>query len=194
MNDTISTLDTLSRTVAEQHGALQTAIADEREAEAQLLEKIVDAVRPALKALSSRIRATERVFWPDSVSTATEETWHAERAVPILVSGPQHDHPRADEGAIVGRDLVLLTDGTFARLDWSGNWTRWQGRTSAEESTLTRISTLDVVQTWNVEDVATKLRVLLEAQVNGKAPKTAQAARDRAEKLRAVAQLLGGRK
>ena len=96
-------------------------------------------------------------------------------------------------GSIGGADLVLLDDGTFARLDWSGTWTRWQGRTSEETSTLTRITLRDVVETWDVDEIAAALSERLEAQLAGRATKTTAASKDRAEKLRAVAALLGGR-
>lgn len=185
----------LAAKVADQHGTMQAAIDEEREAEAQLLGQIVDAIRPALKALSSRLKASERVWWPDNVSTATEQGFHEERGVRLAGTGPERDHPRANDGAIEGTDLVLLEDGTFARLDWSGSWTRWQGRTSEESSTLTRLSLRDVADEWDAETIAGDLAERLQAQLEGKASKTTQAARDRAKKLRSVSTLLdGGRK
>ena len=188
-------LAALAAKVADQHGTMQAAIADAREAEAQLLAQIVDAVRPALKALSSRIKASERTWWPTSTETATEKSYHPERGIFLDGTGPERDHPRANDGAILGRDLFLLDDATFAVLDWSGNWTRWQGRTSEETSTLTRITLRDVVDEWDAETIAADLADRLQAQVEGKAPKTTQAARDRATKLRSVSTLLaGGRK
>ena len=189
-----ATLAELARQVAEQHDTMNEAFEEERAAEAALLEKIVDAVRPALKALSSRLKASERTWWPTSTETATERTDHPERGIKVDGDGPVRDHPRANDGAVSGQDLVLLEDGTFAVLDWSGNWTRWQGRTSSEESTLTRITARDVVENYDAENIAQTLVDRLEAQVKGKAPKTTQAARDRAEKLRSVSTLLGGRK
>ena len=182
----------LASHVSEQHTIMTSAFEEERDAEAALLGQIVDAVRPALKALSNRLKASERVWWPTSVETASEKTYHPERGVLIDGEGPERDHPRANDGAVSGQDLVLLDDGTFAVLDWSGNWTRWQGRTSAEESTLTRITLREVVETYNAEDIAINLGDRLEAQVNGKAPKTIAAAKARAEKLRSVSTLLGG--
>ena len=187
-------LAALATQVGEQHDTMAEAFEEERAAEAALLEKIVDAVRPALKALSSRLKASERTWWPTSTETATARTDHPERGIKVDGDGPVRDHPRANDGAVSGQDLVLLEDGTFAVLDWSGNWTRWQGRTSAEESTLTRITTRDVVDTYNAENIAQNLVDRLEAQLTGRAAKTTQAARDRAEKLQAVSRLLGGRK
>lgn len=190
--ETLAALERLAPVVEAQHGALVAAIEEEATAEAALLARVVDIVRPALRALSSRLLASERVFWPDNVSTATEQSYHEERGVRLAGSGPERDHPRANDGAIEGLDLVLLEDGTFARLDWSGSWTRWQGRTSHEESALTRLTLADVVAGWDVDDLSRVLVEKLEAQVNGRAPKTTAAAKDRAEKLRAVSALLGG--
>jgi hypothetical protein len=189
MND-ITMIDNLSRKVAEQHSDLEAAVGEERAAEEELLGKLVDAVRPALKALSSRLKATERVWWPTSVETATEKSYHEERGVRLAGSGPERDHPRANDGAVEGLDLVLLADGEFARLDWSGSWTRWQGRTSTEESALTRLSLREVVDEWDVDEIAARLHELLEQHLSGRATKTGAAARERAEKLRAVAALM----
>ena len=184
----------LARQVAAQHAEMTSAISDERAAEEELLARIVDSVKPALRALSSRLLASERTFWPDSVSTATERSYHEERGVRLHGGGPSRDHPRANDGAIEGLDLVLLEDGTFARLDWTGTWTHWQGRASVDESTLTRLSLRDVVDGWDVDILAAGLHDRLTAQLEGRAPKRTASARERAEKLRAVSSLLGGRK
>jgi hypothetical protein len=194
MEQTVSQIASLSLTVAEQHNRLTSAIGEERQAAAALLEKIVDASRPALRALSSRILASERVFWPDSVSTATERSFHDERGVRLAGSGPKRDYPRANDGAVEGTDLYLLADGTFARLEWEGSWTKWQGRASEETSTLTPITALEVVADWPLEDVVDELAERLRHQLAGRAEKTTATAIFRAERLRAVSTILGGRK
>ena len=190
--DILATLARLAPVVEAQHGALVAAIDEEATAEAALLARVVDLVRPALRALSSRLKASERVWWPTSTETASEKTYHEERGILVDGTGPERDFPRANDGTISGGDLALLDDGSFAVLDWSGNWTRWQGRSSEESSTLTRITVRDVAEGWDVETIARALVDRLESQVNGKAPKTAAAARERAEKLRSVSALLGG--
>ncbi|MBK8593986.1 MAG: hypothetical protein IPN83_00040 [Holophagales bacterium] len=184
----------LARQVSEQNVTMNEAFEEERAAEAALLEKIVESVRPALRALSNRLKASERVWWPTNVETANEKTFHPERGIRLAGSGPEQDYPRANDGSIEGRDLVLLDDGSFATLDWSGNWTRWQGRTSTEESALTRITTAEVVTEWNVDVLAAALAKALEAQASGRTEKTTATAKARAEKLRSVSTLLVGRK
>ncbi|MBP7675762.1 MAG: hypothetical protein KBB14_05520, partial [Thermoanaerobaculia bacterium] len=119
MEQAVEKITNLSRSVAEQHSTMEAAFAEERAAEEDLLGQLVEAVRPALRALSSRLLASERTFWPDNISTATEKSYHEERGVRLAGSGPERDHPRANRGTIEGFDLVLLGDGTFARLDWS---------------------------------------------------------------------------
>lgn len=194
MEQAVEKITNLSRSVAAQHATMEAAFDEERAAEEELLEKLVETVKPALRALSSRLKASETTFWPTSTETSTEKTYHPERGVRLDGNGPERDHPRANDGGIGGTDLVLLDDGTFARLDWTGTWTRWQGRTSEETSTLTRITLRDVVETWDVDEIAATLSERLEAQLAGRATKTTAASKDRAEKLRAVAALLGGRK
>jgi hypothetical protein len=58
--------------VGQEHQKLTDAISEEHKAEAALLAKVVEAVRPALKALSSRLKVYERTWWPDGVSTDTQ--------------------------------------------------------------------------------------------------------------------------
>jgi len=194
MEQAVEKITNLARSVAEQHSTMEAAFAEERAAEEDLLEKLVDAVRPALKALSSRLKASETTFWPTSAEIATEKTYHPERGVRLDGNGPERDHPRANDGGIGGTDLVLLVDGTFARLDWTGAWTRWQGRTSEETSTLTRLDLDAVVETWDVDEIAATLSERLEAQLAGRSGKTTASALERAERRRAVARLAGGRK
>ncbi len=189
----VTKLDSLARQVADQHATMEAAFDEERDAEAAFLEKVVASVRPALRALSCALVATDRHFWVSSVETDREKTYHTERGVIVAGDGPERDHPTANDGAIVGTSLVLLDDGSFARLDWSGGWTRWQGRASETRSTLTRLSLREVVDTWDAEEVAAALAERLDGQLSGKATKTTAASRARAEKLRAVSALLGGR-
>jgi hypothetical protein len=191
--DILATLARLAPVVEAQHGALVAAIDEEATAEAALLERVVELVRPALKALSSRLKAGERVWWPTSTETASEKTYHEEHGILVDGTGPERDFPRANDGAISGQDLALLEDGTFAVLDWSGNWARWQGRSSEEHSTLTRLPVADVLVGWDVETIARALVDRLERHAAGKAPTTTRTAADRAEKLRAVVALLGVR-
>lgn len=187
-------LDDLARQVAAQHATMEAAFDEERDAEAAFLERVVASVHPALRALSNSLRASERIFWVSSVETATEKTYHPERGVIVAGDGPERDHPTANDGAIVGSSLVLLDDGTFARLDWSGSWTRWQGHASETRSTLTHLSLREAVDTWDADEVAAALAERLEGQLSGKATKTTAASRARAERLRAVTALLGGAK
>ena len=170
----------LAARVAAQHREQSDAIADERQAAAGVLAQIVDAVRPALKALSSRLLKEERTWWPDNAAPTTDKTYHAERGVILAGDGPERDHPRANQGAIVGEALALLEDGTFARLDWSGNWSNWQGATSTEQSALTTMSALDVVGDYDLDAIAEALADRLDAQLAGRATKTTATARARA--------------
>lgn len=194
MDQTVTTLDNLARRVATQHDAMAAAITDERHAAAEVLARAVEVARPALRAISSRVLQERRTFWPTSVETATEETYHDVRGLRLAGDGPERDHPRANDGAIEGEDLLLLDDGRFVRLTWSGSWTRWQGRSSESRSELEILTLAEVVAGWDLDEILAALAKALEAQLSGRAEKTTKAATERAEKLRAVAALLGGAK
>lgn len=189
---TLDKIQSLSATVAADHDALVAAVGEEREAAAALLDAVVAKARPALRALASRIVKLDRTWWPDNAHQTSDETHHDERGVRLVGDGPEEDHPRANSGQIEGRDLYLLTDGTFAEVTWSGTWSRWQGAGSRRESDLARYPTSRAVvdDGWRVGEIVEALAVALERHARGEARATAKAARARAERLAALSKLL----
>jgi hypothetical protein len=55
-SETLASLATTAATVATQHEAFTAALATQNEAEAALLERIIDTVKPALRALACQIK------------------------------------------------------------------------------------------------------------------------------------------
>lgn len=184
-------LSALAEDVAARDAALQVAIETEHDAAAELLRRVLATVKPALRAIASRPVIRYRVWWPDSVSTAdetTRATWAGRR---VSGDGVEEDHPRANEGSYEGSSLYLRADGEFVRLSYSGSWSRWQGASSewsADEATL---SIEEVARRYKVADIVEGLTDALERYVKGHAMDRAKQARERADKLRAVAQLIG---
>lgn len=186
----LTKLAATAQTVATEHEALTSAITDRQKAEASLLARVVEALTPALPALVSPIRTSERTYWPTSATTATVYDTHDARGIRVDGDGPEQDHPSANEGQYEGKALYLMESGTFAVLRYEGHWSRWQGATSEWEAEVVPLTVEEVpANGWDVDEVVKALAASLASHV-GKRTKTTQKARERADKLAALARLL----
>lgn len=188
MNTTIESIATLAATVAAEHTASVEAHASVTSAETALLERIVEAARPALRAVSTRRRTSERTFWPDSACSATKYT-PGPLALRVAGDGPDEDHPRAILGTVEGCDLYLYPDGTFVEATYTGSWSRWRGEGSSWETTDRVLTTAEVAAEYNVDDIVTAISEAL-SRARGTREKPTARAIERAEKIRAVAALV----
>ena len=134
--------------------------------------------------------------YPDKLTPHTARTWFEERGVWIAGDkGPEEDYPRANDGSYGGKGLWLLSDahprGPFdvAEVSFSGAWSRWQGAKSHWEADLRRFSLDLASKHWDPDEIVKNLDAALQSHL-GKRKKVAQAAQDRARKLRALAELL----
>ena len=186
----LAELAELAERVAQTHEEQLAAQDDEVKAEAELLGKIVMMVKPALRALSSRLPESYRLFWPDSVSTDTEKTFQDLRGVRLDGDGPSEDYPRANRGSYEGRDLYLLVDGTFVLVEYEGTWTRRQGESNRWDVTNHPMTLENVVKRYKVEALSRAIFEALEQQDKGKAKDRTKSAKERATKVRAVSELL----
>jgi hypothetical protein len=158
------------------------------EAEAELLTRVVEAVKPALRAVSTRRRITERTFWPDRACPETVYT-AGPAALRVHGSGPKEDYPRANRGSIEGTDLFLNPDGTWTETTYSGSWSRWQGEGSSWDAEAKVLTAHEVAKAYDVDDV---IKAIGEALTKAKGTREKPTARalDRAAKVRAVAELV----
>lgn len=188
----IKKVEELAQRVGQQHADMQAAFAEERAAEAAVLQAALAAARPALRALVGRIVREERTVWHDNAYTSTERDYHEERGVLIAGTMAEQAHPRDTDGRYTGEALYLLDNGQLAQVEWGGNWTKWQGRGSTMTGEL-RVyeSVLACIEDgWDAEEAVAGLVTALERQASGKAPERAKAARERAERLASVARLM----
>ena len=188
MEANIEQITHLAATVATEHAASVAAHKTVTEAEAQLLERVVNACKPALRAVSTRRRITERTFWPDSVCTETVYT-SGPSALRVHGSGANEDYPRANRGSIEGTDLYLNTDGTWTEATYSGSWSRWQGEGASWDATDKTLTAHEVAASYDVDDVIKAIGEAL-TKAEGTRSKATAKALDRAAKVRAVAELV----
>lgn len=190
----LSALASLANTVAAQHSELVDAVAAERAANVALLDAVVERIRPALRALASRIKTGERTWWIGTTHTDTECTWSSDRGLYVGAAdvGPERSNPGRDQnrGGYRGFDLFLTSDGRWLELAYTGGWSIWQGEETEWTAAETYVDTATVERDWGGTDVIPRIVAALQSHADGKAPERAKAARERAERIAAVARLI----
>jgi hypothetical protein len=177
-----------AQTVATQSEDLRSAIDIERTAEAEVLTAAIEAARPALRAICSKLVARDLTTGNGDVNRHREQVeYHQERGVHLAGdSKAEEDQPRDNSGAYEGYGLYLLVDGRLANRTWSGSWSRWQGSTTECVSVLEPVTAREAMDEWELSECLENLGKALQKQADGNASERAQAARERAEKLRAM--------
>lgn len=180
----------LSSTVAKLAEEHSDAIDKEREAEAQVLAAAIETARPALPAITAKIKTSERTFWPDSVRTETEYETYQQDGRRLAGAGPTRDYPTANDGKYKGSALYLLEDGTLVKVRYEGTWTKWQGRAEGWEAQCTPITCREAMDVWRLDECVKAISDALDKQLKSKREEATTAAKGRTAKLLALAELL----
>lgn len=112
----------------------------QRAAEIALLTRILEIVRPAVRALGTRPTVRYQLTNHGDVNygggIVRIDEPHRERVLPLNCNriAPSEDAPRANSGSYEGVDYGLEADGTIVKFVWSGSWSRWQGSTDEFEA------------------------------------------------------------
>lgn len=169
----------LTESVAAQAEKLDASIAEERAAEAGLLEAVIVSVRPALRALSNRL-LERRETTADGVLTVSFLPFRGL----VLVNNEQ-----AVNGKWEGASLVVVEDGGLVELIVGGHYS-----VSAAGSLLQwafrGLTPAAAAKRYSVRACVEVLAEKLTEYANGNAGKTAAKAMAQADRLRAVITLL----
>lgn len=190
--ETLASLATTAATVAAEHTAYTEALTTEQQAEGALLTKIIATVKPALRALASGIKSRDySTAGRNGLNPVHTYDTFTERGV-LLVDEYDHDKDESgNRGTNGGSRLYLLDGGQLAEVAREGTWSRWQGEPDTYEATLTIISAGEAVDRYELADMVQAISTKLEEQAKGSKAKRTKAAQARAEKLAAVASLVG---
>lgn len=191
LETTVAQLAPIVSQVAAEDAAHVEAIAAENAAEAALLARIVETVKPALRALGSRIYRTWRTTsGRNGVNPVEEREDFDERGVCLVDLFDRVKDATGNRGTYRGSRLYLLTDGRLARVVRTGTWSQWQGEWDSEECTLTVVDAAEAQSRYELADIVEGLKTALQKQIEGKKPAATKAAHARAEKIAAVARLV----
>ncbi len=185
----IEEVQTQAQTVATQSEAHQEAIAAERSAEAALLDRLIEVVRPALRALSSRILTRHDTTGGANGCNPVEiKEYHATRGLLVVDEYRRNKDSSGNSGSYSGYGVYLLADGTLARAKQSGTWSAWQGDWDRTSWELTPTTSGEVMKRDTIDEIVVALAEALEKQsgLDG----AAKAAVLRTEKLTALLALM----
>jgi len=190
----VTQIATLAPKVAAEHEEYAAALTAERAAEVELLRVVIETVRPALKAITSRIKTENR--WGSTgngVYPWEKDEHYAQRGLyldPDDLVGPGRER-RGDQnrGSYVGSDRILLVDGSILELEYNGSWSQWQGETSGWTSTQ-EVVPLEKLSSEQIHDAIRAIGAALQNQADGNKTKRTAASIERAAKIAAVTALL----
>ena len=178
-------------TVAKDHEAFTAALATQNEAEAALLGRIIETVKPALRALASRIKKYDfSTSGRNGCNPVSRCEYFDERGVMLVDDFERGKDATGNEGTYGGSRLYLLDNGTLAYVSREGTWSCWQGAADTYTATLAIVPTVRAVEMYELTDMVEALNTKLEEQAKGSKGKRTKAATERAAKLAALASLV----
>jgi hypothetical protein len=172
--------------------ALREAKNEERAAEALLLETVIAAIKPALRALSHAI-ASESYYTTgqNGCNPVSRDANHAERGLLLQDNYWREKDTTGNRGTFGGRRLYLLSDGRLAETRREGTFSNWQGEASSWQSTLAILAPLDAVRRFDLNEALENLHaVILKRASDSNIVRDRDAAKARAAKLIAVVALI----
>lgn len=179
MEETMTDIKRLSEDVTEEHNGYVSALDRERGAEADLLALMLSYVVDALPAITS-------VVWAHYKGGEKNSDRYPWRGL-MLAGGPE----RRPDGVITGNGLYVDEEGQLRVLSFSGMWTaREEEWVAFPTDPLTPREVIDLK--WDTAKIAKTFSETLRQQANGAKAQVAGRAEERADKLDAVATLLGG--
>lgn len=173
------------------HGAeLDAALTNVAAARAEMMTAIVEAVRPALRALSSRVALSSHESPAGILSEPA--AW---RGIYLDGDGPKLTRNAPVMGGYVrgrwgGNRLMLRDDGALVVLTYDGAWTNVPGELSSWTAQAIEIDAGTAAAKYDVTAILDRLMEATMAQAKGASPRRAAEARGEAERWRQAAQII----
>jgi hypothetical protein len=188
---TVTSLGPVVAQVVTEHTEYEGALAAQNEAEAALLTRIIETVKPALRALASGIVKTYGdTSGQNGCNPVSEREYFAERGVCLVNAYTSTKDTTGNRGTWQGERLYLLSDGRLAEASRTGEWSCWQGEWDRYEATLKIVDAAYAVKDYELADIVESLTEKLNEQIKGQKTTRTKAARSRAERLAALATLV----
>lgn len=192
----VQELHQAAQKVARAYKKHQEALVMEDKAKANLLEKALAAVMPALYALASKIEKSATWQSGGTPGDSGERTYHDVEGVLLIkgFSSPTSNPSDPEDlryGLFAGSSLYLLVDGRLAVVTMGGSWSKVKGTTSSRFTTLNPIGLQSVLDAWNIHDILEGLAEAMKTQASTRA-NAAKDSKVRASTVQALAEILAG--
>lgn len=182
---TIAELQARAAEVAETAERHSAAIRAERDAEAEVLAAGIEAVRPALPALCSRIkRSSYETAGRNGCNPVSRYDYHGERGAVLVDNYDSEKDETGNRGRLGGERLYLLSDGRLAVVTRDGSFSHWQGEADRWESRLAVVTPREAMNDYELDAVLAALAEALDKQARGHASENTEKALARAAALR----------
>jgi hypothetical protein len=190
----LSALSAAAAELGANHDAFSNAVLAERDAEAKVLEAAIAAVKPALRALGSRIKSKNHSTSGRNGCNYVEEIEYFDtKGLRLCSSFSRDKDPTGNSGIYSGEAVYLLVDGTLARVTKSGTWSLYQGEWDREDYEIEAVTAREVMNRETLNELLEAISKAVTAQLGGKLGERTNAATARAQKLEAIASLARGK-
>ncbi|GEM_PF-2980173 len=144
---------------------IRDAVGGARDAEAELLEAVgyIAARLGAVAELWTPVRVRHYTTAGRDGSRPVEDNEYAPlRGIVVRDERSSGHDGTGDRGWYGGRRWVLWSDGTLARLEREGSWSRWQGEGSEWTDTIVPLTARQAVEAIDADKVIARLTERLE--------------------------------
>lgn len=180
----LSQLNAQARGIGAAKDASDAAHADKTTASTELLAAVVEAIRPALRAMSSRI-VVKRTMTKEGKT----EDFLGEPGVYLASLGPKPGPgPTPTAGSWQGTDVFLCREGSFAMLSYDGDYDR--DGVSKWEAAVVELVARDVVDMFPLPVVLDAITRAMAEQAGPGTARRTQKIQEQAERLRALTKLV----
>lgn len=163
----------------------------EHRARAELLQAVLDSVRPALRAICNRVvikgtssaagSTTDAALWR-GLLVSSEPSGGGPKVVPI--AGDRH------RGRYAGSDLLLNDEGVLVEIVYEGTYSNVKGEISSWEGKWCPLTCRHAITEYSADKIIDRLTTALLDSAKGASPMRTAMLLSRAEHLRAVTVML----
>lgn len=171
----------------------QSAMVDAIAADAELLDELIELIRPSLRPIAGPIRIGYDEWWDDGTCPQERYIHSQDRGIRVAgtrsTSGPGLCYDGQCGGHYEGRDLYISTSGALIEIAYTGTFSTEQGGVSGWRCKEEEIPAVDAVERYGLNALVSAVSSALSRYID-KCRDSPETYRRRARKVRAVCVLL----
>jgi hypothetical protein len=191
----VQQITSLAPVVAAAHDECMKTRNEEEAAEAALLAKVLEIVKPSLRAVSKRVVSVSyESGGRDGCHPVSRVEYHDVQGVMVYNAYSTEEDGSGNRGTYVGTRLYVSRDAQLFEVERAGSWSHWQGEASEWTSTVTPVTCLGAARDYGINVILDRLAATLSERVDESLKEVAQRTqhmRARAERIRVILALMG---